>query len=155
MAEGAREGKPLTRPGVWSFRIFRRAVMGALAGAGIGLCVGALGSLAGGLAEQAFPITVTSWEMIGLVILIVCTVYGLLFGALGALSGTWRRGLLIGAVLSGLVCVGVLAIDPCNTTPCTVDVWWVTVWMIAMGAAGAVGGVVRQRLDKKDAPAKA
>ena len=126
------------------------SILGAFAGAGVGLCVGILGALVGGMAEKALDTTVVSWEMVTLMILLSCTVGGLLVGTLGALSGTWARGFLIGLAVSGLHCgwwLGWWLEDSWNFPP-GVKVWAVTVWVIAGGAAGAVGGVLRQRLGK-------
>jgi hypothetical protein len=125
---------------------------GSFAGAGVGLCVGILGALAGSLAEKALDTTVISFEAGLYIVPLTCTVGGLLMGALGAFSGTWGRGLLIGVVVVGLL--GGWWLAAAWDFPPSVKVWSVTVWETAGGAAGAVGGLVCQRLGKKDAPAK-
>src|SRR5271165_5253822 len=80
-------------------------IRGAFAGAVSGLCVGIIGVLVGELAEMLTRSTVISFEMGSLAVPLGCTVGGLIVGALGALSGTWGRGLVIGAVVHGL-CTG-------------------------------------------------
>jgi hypothetical protein len=127
----------------------------AFAGAGVGLCVGILGVLAGELAEMALQTTVTSWEMGTLAVPLACTVGGLLVGALASLRGTWNRGLLIGVVVAGLFC-GWWLVDAWSF-PLGVKVWSATVWLIAGPAAGGVagwlGGGPPRRLGRKDRPA--
>ena len=115
-------------------------IFGAIAGAGVGLFVGILGTMAGGMAEGALDTTVVSWEMGGLIVPILCTVIGLLEGALGALSRTWVRGLLIGVFVSGLF--SAFWLSGSWAFPIGVKVWAVTVWVIAGGAAGLAGGRV-------------
>ena len=136
--------------------IIRTTSYCAFAGAGVGLCVGILGVLAGELAERVLQTTVTSWEMGTLAVPLACTVGGLLVGALASLSGTWNRGLLIGAVIAGLFCGWWLA-DAWSFPP-GVKTWSATVWLIAGPAAGGVagwlGGGLRRRLGRKDWPAR-
>jgi hypothetical protein len=122
------------------------SVLGAFAGAGAGFCVGTLGVLAGGMAEQALGTTVTSWELGALAVPTACTVGGLLVGALGAWGGTWVRGLLVGVVVAGVLCGWWLV--QAWSFPAGVKVWSVAVWVIAGGTAGAVGGVLRQRIGR-------
>jgi hypothetical protein len=131
------------RPGV----VALSSLFGAFAGAGAGLGVGLLGALVGGMAEKALDTTVVSWEMGTLVVPLVCTVGGLLVGALAALSGTAARGILIGLVVPALYS-GWWLVQAWSFPP-GVKVWAVAVWLIAGGAAGAVGGVLRQRLGKR------
>jgi len=100
------------------------------------------------LLGYALHTTVIGSEESAILVTSLCGFLGLLQGALGSLSGTWGRGLLIGVLVSGLNCCWWLAIS-CYFFP-GVNVWAVTVWMIAGGAAGPMGGVVRQRLDHMD-----
>ena len=122
------------------------SILSAFAGAGAGLCVGILGVLVGVMAEMTLDTTVVSWEMGALIVPVVCMVGGFLVGTLGALSGTWVRGFLVGLVISGLLSGWWL--EDVRSFPTGVKVWAVAVWAIAGGAAGAVGGVLRQRLGK-------
>jgi hypothetical protein len=122
------------------------SILSAFAGAGAGLCVGILGALVGVMAEGALDTTVISWEMGALVIPVLCMIGGFLVGTLGALSGTWVRGFLIGLVIPGLLSGWWL--EGARSFPPGVQIWVVAVWVIAGGAAGAVGGGLRQRLGK-------
>jgi len=119
-------------------------ILGTFLGAVVGLEVGILGAVTG---------KVVGRELHHDLIPVFCGFLGLLQGALGALSGTWGRGLLIGVVVSALSCCWWLVIGWCF--PPGLNVCAVTVWLMAGAAAGAVGGVVRQKLDKKDQTAKA
>jgi hypothetical protein len=122
------------------------SIFGALVGAGIGLCVGILGTFVGSIAEKALDTTVVGYEMGTLAVPLGCVVGGLFVGALGALSGSAGRGFFIGLALCSLFCLWWLVGS--WSFPLGVRLWAVAAWATVGGTAGAVGGVVRQHLGR-------
>jgi hypothetical protein len=118
------------------------SIIGALVGAGVGLCVGILGTFVGSIAEKALDTTVVGYEMGMVAVPLGCVVGGLFAGVLGALSGSSVRGFVVGLVVSSLFCLWWLVAS--WSFPPGAKLWAVAVWM----TAGAVGGVVRQRLGR-------
>jgi hypothetical protein len=133
----------LTRSEMRPVGVAISSILGAFVGAGAGLGVGILGAIVGGYAEQGLDTAVVSFEMGTLAVPLVCAMGGLLAGTLGAWSGTWGRGLLIGVVTASVLCGWWLV--QAWSFPAGVKVWSVAVWVIAGGTAGAVGGVLCQR----------
>jgi hypothetical protein len=133
----------LTRSDMRPVGVAISSIVGAFAGAGVAFSVGILGTIVGFMSELALHTAVASPEMATLAIPLGCTIGGLLVGTLGAWSGTWGRGLLIGIVIASVLC-GWWWVQVWSY-PAGVKVWAVAVWVIAGGTAGAVGGALRQR----------
>ena len=128
----------------------RAAVIGiaaAIAGGAVVFLVVVIGSLIGGLIEARIGSPVVSWEMAPFVVWFFATPGGVLVAVIGALTGRWWSGLAIGLLIHGM-CFGFLLLsNPSN--PFAVSCWAFIVGTIAGGAAGAMGGAVRQ-LKAKD-----
>lgn len=163
-------GEPiLARPISMSSRVWRwckrkpaLATASGLAGLATVAALAILGALVGVMAEIALDTTVVSFEAGALVIPVLCMIGGFLVGMLGALSGTWVRGFLIGLVVSGLLSGWWLV--GAGDFPPGVKVWAVAVWVIAGGpperwavccANDLVKLPVRRRLDRNGAEALA
>lgn len=123
----------------------RAAITGlaaAVLGAGAVLLVVVVGSWIGRLIEARIGSPVVSYEMAPVVVWFFATPGGALVAIVGAISGRWWRGLAIGLLIHGLYFACLLLSGSAN--PVAVSCWVYAVGTIAGGAAGAIGGAVRQ-----------
>jgi hypothetical protein len=101
-----------------------------------------LGTYVGGCIEAKIGILVISWEMAPLAVLLFATPGGIVVALLGLLSRRWWRGLALGLLIHGLY-FGCLLLGTLGN-PFAVNCWFYVVGTMAGGAAGAMGGAVRQ-----------
>jgi hypothetical protein len=102
-----------------------------------------LGDLVGELLEGLVGQPFRSWEFASIQVAVVNVPGGALVGWLGAVSGSWARGLGIGAAVHALVFAGLIASSASfQAAPDTVTGWVLAVGIMTGGIAGGLGGLI-------------
>jgi hypothetical protein len=138
-------------------------VRASVVGAGTILLMTVLGYAVGVVIEVRIGRPVVRFELVPLGVWLTATPAGILVAIAGAVSGTWRRGLAIGLLAHGLLfgwmafdyfllslSIGRPLLSDPSGYPFAVNCWAFAVGTIGGGAAGAMGGAVRQRQLKQD-----
>jgi hypothetical protein len=121
-----------------------RAVVGALLGPVVVLIATVLGCLVGALLEASLGITVYSWEMAPLIVLVIASPGSAAVSSLGMLTARYNISLVVGLLINTIVFASVL-VPRWGSNPAAVSIWAMTVGSTAGGAAGAIGGVIGKR----------
>ena len=135
----------------------------SVVGAGTILLMTVLGYAVGLLIEARIGRPVVGFELVPLGVWLSATPAGILVAIAGAVSGTWWRGLAIGLLVHGLLfgcmCFGYVLLslsigrplpsDP-SGYPFAVNCWAFAVGTVGGGAAGAMGGALRQLQSKEN-----
>lgn len=119
-----------------------RGLIGAVAGSVAGLIIGVLGAAIGQEIETRSGIVIVSYEMGALLVPLSCALGGALAGILGAIAGTFTRGLLLGLAVSGLWCAWILISSYVGfnaALPLPTMLWAAFVWNLSGAAAGVAG----------------
>jgi hypothetical protein len=123
-------------------KAFPNVLRAAIRGAVTILLVTLLGYTVGIYLEAYIGSPIVSDEITPFAVWYYGTFPGMLVAAAGAVSRTWRRGLVIGLVVDGLLfgCVACLYI--LHGGPFDVICWVFIVGTMGGGAAGAIGGAL-------------
>lgn len=128
-----------------------QGIMFGLCGFGVVFVICILGSAIGGVIEDRIDSPVISWEMAELVVWVVAIPSGIFMAILGASTGSWKQGLLMGLFTHG-VCFGVMIWTEPN--PFAVNCWIHAVLTSVAAGAGALGGWMRGVTDQRHADEK-
>ena len=127
--------------------IVLRTLIAIVVGGAVGLGVTLVSVLIGAALESTLHTTVYAWEFAPLIVGAVSIAGGAVVAPLATLSGTWLRGLVIGAVAHALLFGWLLhSADP-TTGPAAVILWSFATGVAAGSLAGALGGLIGQMLD--------